>query len=107
MKINLMDVTDNGRVHNLSGKGHGENVREHFDLDRLDEEDGCVEVIVPNDIYAISSSFFSGMFSRSIQNLGGEERFLEKYIFRSHPELMRQIYHGLSHSSAERNIMLA
>lgn len=64
------------------GRARGEIVREKLKLDKYDSGDICVEVIIPDETYAINSSFFLGMFGNSIRKAGTREAFLAKYIFR-------------------------
>lgn len=98
--IDLDHLTDQGKVHNLAGRERGENARAHFDLDNLDGLEEPVSVKIPDHVYGLSSSFFLGMFSRSIRNAGSQERFLQKYKFDVTDEVMQQIMHGLSRWSA-------
>ena len=100
--IDLNDVTEGGTIHNLAGKERGESVRKHFALDEIDHSDESVVVMVPEELYGISSSFFLGMFSPSIERLGGEEGFLEKYRFDADTYLMQQILHGIRRATMTR-----
>jgi len=86
-------------VHNLAGRERGSSVRRHFDLDRLDQSQDRVQVVVPNDLYAISPSFFLGMFSQSINRLG-RDGFLRKYTFKAEPWLLRQIARNVERVSS-------
>lgn len=94
-EINLDAVANKGQVRNLAGKPRGEAARVAFHLDEVDHASDVVTVEVPDYIYAISSSFFLGLFSRSVVALGGIEGFLNHYRFRASDTVMRQIYHGL------------
>lgn len=92
--VNLEELTDRGRLHNLSGKERGEQARSHFNLDSLDEQGGVVVVKVPEYVYALSSSFFLGLFSPTIKKIG-ERGFREMYKFDASPLILRQVEHGL------------
>jgi len=94
-EINLERCTKGGRIHNLAGKNWGESVRKAFGVDRLDQLPGPIPVIVPEHVYAISPSFFLGLFSRSLRSLGGREPFLAHYPFVCTREIMVQIEEGI------------
>lgn len=65
----------------LTGRDEGKKVRESLKLDNIDNEDITVIVEIPNDILSLNSSYFLGLFQKSIMLLG-EEKFRKKYIFR-------------------------
>jgi hypothetical protein len=96
MKIDMNEVSGGSR--NLSGKGRGESARAHFRLDEIDRGDDRVTVKFPQEIYAISSSFFLGMFSPSIERLG-VEAFQRKYRFIADDVLQQQIQHGIERAT--------
>ena len=65
-----------------------------FELDARDSRREPVKVRIPDNVYAISTSFFCGMFSGSYQRLGAKG-LLEVYKFEM-PEVLRpQIEQGL------------
>lgn len=67
-------------VRVLAGRERGRLVRGKAGLDKLDKAPDPVEVHVPDDLWAITSSFFLGMFGDSVRFLG-EEGFRKHYIF--------------------------
>ena len=79
LRIDLGDYRLEGRPV-FTREHRGQEVRKAADLDRLDQTDGEVHVILPEDAYAFSSSFFSGMFGDSVRALG-EDAFRKKYHF--------------------------
>lgn len=97
-ELDLGLLTECGAIHNLAGKPRGVNARQEFHLDSLDHADGPVNVSVPSDIYAISASFFLGMFSQSVEALGGKERFLDHYRFDANDVVMEDIARGIERS---------
>lgn len=99
-EIDLALYTSGGKVRNLSGKDRGLAAREDFGMDNLDQGDGQVVVCIPEYVYAISTSFFCGMFSRSY-NVLGPHGFRQKYVFKTHEDLGRQIDQGLERCSYE------
>ena len=65
----------------FTGRDRGLTVRSTLRLDEQDELPNPVEVIIPETIYTISSSFFLGMFAPSIQKFNSKNEFLKKYVF--------------------------
>lgn len=100
--INLADLTDGGRVHNLAGKERGESARRQLRLDELDHNEGLVRVTVPNWLYNISSSFFLGMFSPSLRQYQSREEFLKKYNFDASPMIMSQVLKAIDKGLMQR-----
>ena len=102
MEINFADITD-VRVRNISGHERGVRAREKFKLDELDCENNVVRVIIPDEIEAIATSFFQGMFSSSVQRFGSKERFLSHYEFVAKSIVMEQILQGIKRSLTNRS----
>ena len=96
--IDLALYTADGKIQNLSGKSRGLDVRREFKMDELDRGVEVVSVLIPNYIYAISTSFFCGMFSDSYRFLG-RQGLLNKYLFKMDSELWPQIHQGLERCS--------
>lgn len=65
----------------ISGQDAGLAARKAARLEVLDKHSEKVIVNVPSDLFAVTSSFFLGMFTASIRLLGAE-RFREHYEFR-------------------------
>ena len=95
-EIDLTPLTDNGRIHNLSGKAKGQDARAALKIDKYDAIEETVDVVVPEDLYAITPSFFLGLFSQSLSYLGSREAFLSHYIFRADQVLLDQVNDGIS-----------
>ncbi len=101
-EINLAALTNDGQVRNLSGHDRGEDARQKFDLDVLDQQEGEIKVVVPEDIYLLSPSFIQGMFAKSIKSLGGRQQFLNHYEFVASTLVMKQIDNGITASLIDR-----
>lgn len=71
----------NGEVLNLAGHERGLAARERFRMAQLDGEEEPVEVRFPDRFRQVSSSFFQGMFSASVQRFGSVEAFFAHYHF--------------------------
>lgn len=63
-----------------SGREYGLEIRSKLRLNEKDSDANEYIIEVSEDTIAINSSFFGGLFSDSVKNLG-EKRFREKYIF--------------------------
>jgi len=105
--INLSELTNDGEVRNLAGHERGLAARGKFRLDELDRLTDAVDVVVPEEIYAISPSFFQGMFSESVQALGSKELFFRHYRFDTSISVLRQIESGIKSSLIERKSLLS
>ena len=97
--IDLAVYTANGKVRNLSGKDRGLAARARFGMDEMDRGNDVVKVEIPRYVYAISTSFFCGMFGDSYKNLGGRTGVLGRYSFSVSRNLWPQIEQGLQRCS--------
>ncbi|MBR9821952.1 MAG: hypothetical protein GYB51_13240 [Rhodobacteraceae bacterium] len=102
MKIDLGSLTDS-RAQSISGHERGVHARVEFRLDDLDRLDEVVEVVVPDHVKAIATSFFQGMFSKSVQAFGSKDAFLKHYKFLAQPLVVEQILKGVERSLTRRN----
>lgn len=78
-------VIDLGRyrstgVRVFAGRSRGRAVRKAAKINDLDAGNETVVVQVPDDTFAVTSSFILGLFGDSIARIG-EQRFKEKYRF--------------------------
>jgi len=64
----------------FAGRDRGKQVRGKAGLDEADKDANPIVVHIPEDIWAITSSFFLGMFGPSVRSLG-EEGFATHYLF--------------------------
>lgn len=101
MQIDLGLLTDAGKVHNLSGKERGEQARKKFGLDTVDESQEDVVVVVPDTVYSLSTSFFLGLFSPTVEAIG-DDGFRRKYKFSATPLILQQVDYGLERCVSER-----
>ncbi|MGT2513431.1 hypothetical protein ACVOMT_03500 [Sphingomonas panni] len=103
--IDLNTLTNNGEVHNLSGHDRGVAARAAFGLDRLDREEGMVEIRVPDHVYAVSPSFVQGLLATSVQNLGRtREGFFTRYRLSASDLIKRQFERGISAILTNRDL---
>lgn len=79
IKINLHQYRT-GTSKIFSGRDKGIGVRKEKKLDEIDKNSEQVVVSIPKDTWTINSSFFGGLFEKSVIDLG-REKFLEKYTF--------------------------
>lgn len=93
--IDLGRLTGNGRVHNLSGKTKGQDARRDLGIEGLDKEIEPIIVVIPDEIYAISPSFFLGLFSQSLSHFGSRDAFMRHYLFKADSVIIGQIEDGI------------
>jgi hypothetical protein len=101
MEINFSEITQD-RVRNISGHERGVEARSKFMLDDLDGNSAIIDVLIPQHVEAIATSFFQGMFSKSVQRFGSKEGFLSHYRFVAAPLVMEQILRGIDRSLTVR-----
>ncbi len=106
MEINLGELTDGGKVANLSGRHRGLAARAHFGLDWHSASEVKPAVInVPADLDSITPSFLQGMFGSSMQAVGSSRaRFLEVFHFVASAHLMGQLEDGISAMLTSRDL---
>ncbi|PZR84379.1 MAG: hypothetical protein DI537_33135 [Stutzerimonas stutzeri] len=107
MQIELIELTNNGEVHNLSGHERGLAAREKFQISSLDGAQDEVVVSVPDFVYTITPSFFQGMFAESVKRFSSREAFLSKYKFKAQPVVLQQIDRGIKASLMHRGTFLS
>lgn len=64
-----------------SGRDRGELARREKRMGDLDSSDGVIEVNISDATYAVTSSFFLGLFGPSIKKCGNRDAFLAKFQF--------------------------
>ena len=100
--MSVIKTIDFNKISGLvfSGRERGAAMREKFSLDELDRQNGQVLIIISDDVFTISSSFFLAMFGDSIRYAKNREIFLNKYIFkipdRFFPTIERSISRALN-----------
>lgn len=78
----------------LSGRKLGEDARKYFNLDLLDTQRNEVVFVIPEEVFSLNSSFFSGMFQKSLKLLG-EEIFRQQYLFECDDIIRLNIENGI------------
>jgi len=81
----MKEVTINLEKHGgpiYSGRERGSSLREKLGLDELDKESAVIEIVVPEDTYTITSSFWLGLLSPSVKFFGTKEKFFDQYCVR-------------------------
>lgn len=76
-----------------SGRDRGVALRAKYDLDALDAQSEPIQVIIPENTYTISSSFFLGLFGPSVRKCGSVDKFEVKFSFLG-PEFLKPVLHG-------------
>lgn len=89
LTIDLSSVS--GPVY--SGRVRGEALREKYALDAKEDVVDAINVIIPDNAYTISSSFFLGLFGPSIQKCGSVDSFERKFHFKA-PDFLKPIIHA-------------
>src|SRR4051812_30429827 len=88
------------------GREAGESARRRSHLDKYDGMDGRVKIVVPEGTYSVNSSFFLGMFDKSIKKLGTREAFIEKFEFQYPEHLAESIEAAINRALLEKKVLL-
>lgn len=75
----------------FTGRPRGEAARRKYRLDDLDSAKESVEVIIPDEVYTITSSYFLGLFGPSIRNYGSKSDFIAHYNFQAPERVMGRL----------------
>lgn len=79
-----------GRVY--VGRQNGNLARKHFRIDELENENNYpITVIFPGDAKTMTSSFFLGMFGKSVLKSKSMNNFLGKFKFQTNNEILQEI----------------
>ena len=72
-----------------SGRAKGELARTKLNLDAHDAQDCQARVIIPERTFSVTSSFFLGLFGKSVRHAGSGDEFLKRYRFKA-PEIFEK-----------------
>lgn len=106
IEINLDEIAGQGRTRNLSGKERGVAARAELGIEKFDELEDRISVVIPEYVDTISPSFFQGLFSQSLRTLKGRDEFLNKYRFDANESIMRWIEIGIRNASSSRDELI-
>jgi len=106
MTVNKVREIDFANIEGpvYTGRDRGERLREKFQMDEIDNSDAVVKIIIPENTYSISSSFFLGLFGPSIVKCKTREAFLEKYQFDTTKFLMGVVDQHIARALQERSL---
>ena len=78
------------------GRPNGEHARNALAIDALENKPGVVFYVdIPKSTYNINSSYFLGLFGKSIRKAGSREEFLSKFQFETHGKEYKVIDRGI------------
>jgi len=88
-----------------TGRDRGVSLRRELHLDEVDnQEDGVVEVKIPQRTYTISSSFFLGLFGPSVVHAGSKDAFYRRFHFDSPDFLKEAVDNYVARALQSRNL---
>ena len=73
--INLAQLKSSAKI--FVGRPNGERARKFFGLDDKKNREDSLKLVVPDNVMAINSSFFLGLFGPDVKRIGTEEDFFE------------------------------
>lgn len=88
-KLDLADVRTASEARVFAGRTRGAKCRDHFGLEKLDADLNVhIQIEVPKDTLAITTSFLLSFLGPSMQKAGSKEAFAQKFTFEC-PEYIR------------------
>jgi len=104
LKVNLKDFSkDQQKI--FSGREYGIAVRDKVKLDEFDQSTELeIFFIIPEYVVSLNSSFFLGLFGRSIRNLGIGE-FERRFEFDCEPHIRKNIEAGKRRALLTSNVI--
>ena len=84
------------------GRANGAQARQRLKIDALDAEDGTVRVLIPDQTYAVNSSFFLGLFGPSLVRFDSREAFLNHYDFQAPEHVLETLKLVIDRALASR-----
>ena len=96
--LDMTALSEGGTTRVLSGKQRGLKAREDLHLEALDQAADQVDVVLADDVDAITPSFVLGMFGASVRRCGSVDSFFDKYHFRVRAHLIAQVRRGAEYS---------
>lgn len=91
--IDLKQYIQNKKV--LSGRDNGVNLRKRLEIDKIENENDEIKIIIPQDVFALNSSYFLGWLGKSVRDLG-KENFEKKYLFECNEIVKLNIEDGIN-----------
>ena len=88
------------------GRARGRKARDVLGLEKLDKDSDLIDVKIPDDTYALNSSYFLGLFGPSIRFAGSASEFKKKYRFYGPDHLMETIDDYVVRSLQENRSLL-
>ena len=86
----------------FTGRPNGDAARKKLGLDQIDTTIAKVVVTVPADAYSLNSSFFLGLFGKSVRAAGSRDAFRNRFQFKSPEHLEAAIEVGIQRALQER-----
>lgn len=74
-----------------AGRSHGALARQRLSVDALDALKEPVRVLIPDRTYAVTSSFFRGLFGPSLARFESRAAFLQHYRFEGSRDILEII----------------
>ena len=91
-------------VRVLSGREYGKDLRATHNLDKVDQTNEIVNIVIPDRIYSVNASFFLGLFGPSVRALT-EDGFRKRYLFQCDDIIRDNIEDGIQRAVKESNVL--
>ena len=91
--IDLKQYIQNKKV--LSGRDNGINLRKKLEIDKKENENDEIKILIPKEVFALNSSYFLGWLGKSVRKLG-KEKCEKKYHFECNEVIKLNIEDGIN-----------
>ncbi|MDC8854236.1 hypothetical protein [Shewanella algae] len=83
-----------GRVY--VGRPNGSKAREYYKIDALEKEEKYpINIKFPSNAKTLTSSFFLGMFGKSVREAGSKKVFFERFTFNAPKKILAEVNLGV------------
>ena len=97
LKIDVTEnIKDRTNAYILTGRKTGEQQREFLRLDDLEKKYEIIIVTTPANYKQVNSSFFLGLFGKSVRKYGSRLEFLKKYQFELPQNILDSVEEGIA-----------
>jgi hypothetical protein len=88
------------------GRENGEAARKKVKLDSLEDGADRIVVLIPEGTYSVNSSFFLGLFDKSIKKVGSRDGFLTKFEMNFPRHLKESIDAAIERALLEKKLLV-
>ena len=97
------DIINKNDAFGISGRKTGQIQRRKKQIDLIEKKYDEIVIIVPENFYYASSSFFLGLLGKSVRKCGSREAFLNKFKFKCTEDVLLSVEEGIKDALRKGN----